>query len=123
FHLVSLHHSFWRRVPVEEFCGDHPGGTGQAVRSFGRGSAPGFAGGSGHAVHRRQLDSADRVRTVCSGTGRVSAGHLREEGDGMILRRPFFWIILLIAAGFIYAPLHGNNVSLREDLILVAIAI
>src|SRR5271166_119182 len=40
-----------------------------------------------------------------------------------IFRRPFFWIILLIAAGFVYAPLHGNNVSLREDLILVAIAI
>jgi branched-chain amino acid transport system permease protein len=41
----------------------------------------------------------------------------------MILRRPFFWIILLIAAAFIYAPLRGNNVSLREDLILIAIAI
>lgn len=41
----------------------------------------------------------------------------------MILRRPFFWIILLIAAAFIYAPLQGNNVSLREDLILIAIAI
>lgn len=41
----------------------------------------------------------------------------------MILRRPFFWIALLIAAGFIYAPLHGNNVSLREDLTLVAVAI
>ncbi len=41
----------------------------------------------------------------------------------MILRRPSFWIILLTAAIFIYAPLHGNNVSLREDLILVAIAI
>jgi len=41
----------------------------------------------------------------------------------MILRRPFFWIILLIAAAFVYAPLHGNNVSLREDLILIAIAI
>ncbi len=41
----------------------------------------------------------------------------------MILRRPFFWIILLTAAAFIYAPLHGNNVSLREDLILIAIAI
>ena len=41
----------------------------------------------------------------------------------MILRRPFFWIILAIAALFIYLPLHGNNVSLREDLILVAIAI
>jgi branched-chain amino acid transport system permease protein len=41
----------------------------------------------------------------------------------MILKRPFFWIILIIAALFIYAPLHGNNVSLREDLILVAIAV
>ncbi|HVP52043.1 MAG TPA: branched-chain amino acid ABC transporter permease [Terriglobales bacterium] len=41
----------------------------------------------------------------------------------MILKRPFFWIILVIAALFIYAPLHGNNVSLREDLILVAIAV
>jgi len=41
----------------------------------------------------------------------------------MILRRPFFWIILLIAAAFIYAPLPHNNVSLREDLILIAIAI
>jgi branched-chain amino acid transport system permease protein len=41
----------------------------------------------------------------------------------VILRRPTFWIILLVAAGFVYAPLHGNNVSLREDLILIAIAI
>jgi branched-chain amino acid transport system permease protein len=41
----------------------------------------------------------------------------------MMLRRPFFWIIVLIAAGFIYAPLRGNNVSLREDLILIALAI
>jgi branched-chain amino acid transport system permease protein len=41
----------------------------------------------------------------------------------MILRRPSFWIILFIAACFIYAPLHGNNVSLREDLILIAIAV
>jgi len=41
----------------------------------------------------------------------------------MILRRPFFWIILIIAAVFIYWPLHGDNVALREDLILVAIAV
>ena len=41
----------------------------------------------------------------------------------MILRRPTFWIILIIAAGFVYAPLRGDNVSLREDLILIAIAI
>src|SRR5208282_5061742 len=51
------------------------------------------------------------------------AGYLREEGGGMILRRPFFWIILIVAAGFVYAPLRGNNVSLREDLILIAIAL
>jgi branched-chain amino acid transport system permease protein len=41
----------------------------------------------------------------------------------MMLRRPFFWIIVLIAAGFIYLPLRGDNVSLREDLILIALAI
>jgi branched-chain amino acid transport system permease protein len=41
----------------------------------------------------------------------------------MILRRPFFYIILIIAALFVYLPLRGNDVSLREDLILVAIAI
>ena len=41
----------------------------------------------------------------------------------MILRRPFFWIILAIAALFLYLPLHSNDVSLREDLILVAVAI
>ena len=41
----------------------------------------------------------------------------------MILRRPFFWIILAIAALFLYLPLRSNDVSLREDLILIAIAI
>ena len=41
----------------------------------------------------------------------------------MILRRPFFWIILAIAAVILYLPLGCNDVSLREDLILIAIAI
>ena len=41
----------------------------------------------------------------------------------MILRRPLLWLILLLAALFAWLPLHGNNVSLREDLILVAVAI
>src|SRR5208337_1989310 len=97
-------------VPVEKFRGHHPGRTGQAVRRSGCRSAPGVAGGSGYALHRCQLDSADRVRIVCGRAGRVPAGHLRQEGDGMILRRPFFWIILLVAAGFIYAPLLGHIV-------------
>jgi branched-chain amino acid transport system permease protein len=33
------------------------------------------------------------------------------------------WIILTFAAVMVWLPLHGNNVSLREDLILVAIAV
>ena len=41
----------------------------------------------------------------------------------MILRRPFFWLILIFSGSFIFIPLHTHNVPLREDLILVAIAI
>jgi branched-chain amino acid transport system permease protein len=41
----------------------------------------------------------------------------------MILRRPFFWLILIFSGSFIFIPLHTRNVPLREDLILVAIAI
>ncbi len=41
----------------------------------------------------------------------------------MIFRRPVFWLILVFAALMAFVPLHGNNVSMREDLILVAIAI
>ena len=39
------------------------------------------------------------------------------------LRRPLFWMSLAVAAVFAYLPLRGNNVSLREDLILVAVSI
>jgi branched-chain amino acid transport system permease protein len=41
----------------------------------------------------------------------------------MIARRPFFWLILLVSALFIYLPRHGENTPLRESLILVALAI
>jgi branched-chain amino acid transport system permease protein len=41
----------------------------------------------------------------------------------MILRRPFFWLILIISALFVFIPLRSNNVPLREDLILVAVAV
>jgi branched-chain amino acid transport system permease protein len=41
----------------------------------------------------------------------------------VILKRPVFWLILLIAALFVYLPLRGNDAALREDLILVAVAI
>lgn len=41
----------------------------------------------------------------------------------MMLRRPLLWAILLLAALFAWLPLRTNNVSLREDLVLVAVAI
>ena len=41
----------------------------------------------------------------------------------MIVRRPLLWLILVLAALFAWLPWHGNNVALREDLILVAVAI
>ncbi len=41
----------------------------------------------------------------------------------MIFRHPVFWLTLAFAGVMIWLPLHGNNVSLREDLILVAVAI
>ncbi len=41
----------------------------------------------------------------------------------MIFRRPFFWVIVLVSVLFVVVPLRSNNVPLREDLILVAVAI
>ena len=41
----------------------------------------------------------------------------------MILKRPSFWLTLLLAAVFVYLPLRTNDAALREDLILVAVAI
>ena len=41
----------------------------------------------------------------------------------MTLRRPLFWLILIAAALFVYLPLRNDNISLREDLILVAVAV
>jgi len=40
-----------------------------------------------------------------------------------ILRRPFFWLIVLATIAFALVPLRGNNVELREELILAAIYI
>jgi branched-chain amino acid transport system permease protein len=41
----------------------------------------------------------------------------------MILRRPFFWIIAAIIAAFALAPTIGNNIELRESLVLAAVYI
>jgi branched-chain amino acid transport system permease protein len=41
----------------------------------------------------------------------------------MILKHPVFWLILVFAALMAFVPGYGNRVALREDLVLVAIAI
>ena len=41
----------------------------------------------------------------------------------MIFKRPLFWLILVLAAVFVYLPLRANDAALREDMILVAVAI
>jgi len=40
-----------------------------------------------------------------------------------LLRRPFFWIIALTIAVFVVTPTIGNNVGLRESLLLAALYI
>jgi len=40
-----------------------------------------------------------------------------------MLRRPFFWLIMATIAVFMTAPVFGNNVELRESLILAALYI
>jgi branched-chain amino acid transport system permease protein len=41
----------------------------------------------------------------------------------MMLRRPFFWIIAAVIAAFALAPTVGNNIELRESLVLAAVYI
>jgi branched-chain amino acid transport system permease protein len=40
-----------------------------------------------------------------------------------VLRRPFFWIIGAIILAFVLGPMYGNNVSLRESLLLATVYI
>jgi branched-chain amino acid transport system permease protein len=41
----------------------------------------------------------------------------------LMLRRPFFWIIALVIAAFLLVPVVGNDVELRERLLLATIYI
>lgn len=41
----------------------------------------------------------------------------------MIFKRPSFWLILVTAAVFVYLPLHTDDAALREDMVLIAVAI
>jgi branched-chain amino acid transport system permease protein len=45
------------------------------------------------------------------------------ERSTPMLRRPFFWIIALVIAAFAVVPAVGNNVELRESLLLATVYI
>jgi branched-chain amino acid transport system permease protein len=44
-------------------------------------------------------------------------------GVAAVLRRPFFWVMTAMIAAFAIAPSIGQNVELREDLLLAAVYI
>jgi branched-chain amino acid transport system permease protein len=46
---------------------------------------------------------------------------IAEVARAPLVRRPFFWIIALVIAAFVIAPLIGNNVELRESLVLATV--
>ena len=52
-----------------------------------------------------------------------STGAIDDDRPTPMLRRPFFWIIALVIAAFVAAPLIGDNVELRESLLLAAVYI
>jgi branched-chain amino acid transport system permease protein len=52
----------------------------------------------------------------------IETGAIDDRASPM-LYRPFFWIIALVVAAFAAAPLIGNNVELRESLLLAAVYI
>src|SRR6202035_2506542 len=83
--------------------------------------------GRGHAVRAGELDPRHRVRAVRlradRGSGRPVCVEARSALMLRLVRRPFFWIIALVIAVFAIAPAIGNNVDLRESLLLAALYI
>ena len=53
----------------------------------------------------------------------AATGAIVDDRPTPILRRPFFWIMALVIAAFVAAPLIGDNVELRESLLLAAVYI
>jgi branched-chain amino acid transport system permease protein len=50
----------------------------------------------------------------------IASTRVRERREGLV-RRPFFWVIALAVAVFALAPWLGNDVELRESLLLATI--
>jgi branched-chain amino acid transport system permease protein len=54
---------------------------------------------------------------------RDQPGAVLGQQQTAMIRRPFFWIIAGVICAFAVAPLIGNNVELRESLLLAAVYI
>jgi branched-chain amino acid transport system permease protein len=52
-----------------------------------------------------------------------TSGAIPDDRRLPMVRRPFFWIIALVIAAFAAAPLVGDNVELRESLLLASVYI
>ncbi len=52
-----------------------------------------------------------------------NAGSIVVDRRAPMLRRPFFWIIALVIVAFAAVPAVGNNVELRESLLLATVYI
>src|SRR5262249_1374812 len=91
-----------------------------------------------HAVRSGELDVGDRIRAVRARVDRLPGWRFPATNPRAlmprplarprtlmphIVGRPFFWIIALVIAVFAIAPLIGNDVGLRESLILAAVYI
>ena len=53
----------------------------------------------------------------------MSATHIEARAGGTVLQRPSFWLIALVIGVFVLAPSIGNDVELRESLVLAAVYI
>ena len=53
----------------------------------------------------------------------TASGAIADDRQLPMVRRPFFWIIALVIAAFAAAPLLGDNVELRESLLLASVYI
>jgi len=53
----------------------------------------------------------------------AARGAIADDRRLPMVRRPFFWIIALVIAAFAAAPLVGDNVELRESLLLASVYI
>ena len=105
------------------------GGFGNPVGALLGGVALGVLEGAGHALRAGELDAGDRICAVRTGADRLSRRTFRVAARSAVMlllrlsRRPFFWIIALVIAVFAVAPAIGNNVDLRESLVLAAVYI